>query len=229
MSNRIEAMVAGWNAAKEGKSINEATECSPYLDQTMSYEWETGYYYHSPSARTPIQDVLAPYFGGPLQRREIMKRCSAKEATRQVYVTGKVHYEKCVGYEEIPLPFFKPENYVVREDSKYSSKKKGDASDHNWVFNDHILRDGVYDASGLPFVYLENAETMEGSITKEGLAFVKQHGSNIYIAAGYQVEGIFLFAGKPKKWGGTIGEFGRGACAMFQDAPKSLLIIAEDD
>ena len=120
---------------------------------------------------------------------------------------------------------FKPESYA---ECKHI---KGDM--YNVPLNEHLLGDGTYDVTDLPFLHLEDNETFGEQIGEDGLAFIQQHGiENIYIGSGYQVLGIFLFAGKPKEldWKDVgLGSFGRGACARMENLPKAILIIAEDD
>ena len=97
------------------------------------------------------------------------------------------------------------------------------------VFQELLISDGAYDVTYLPFVYLKQKYNLYDKIGKDGLEFVMKHKPiNIYIASGYDVPGIFLFAGKPKQID-FKGTFGRGACAMFENCPKSILLVASSD
>jgi len=157
------------------------------------------------TGKDSIEDVLTPFFGGPV--RFSMWSDQDKE-----------EFERAKA-----MPFFKEENY----------KKPNFSSDlWNQVWQDHLTHDGVFDVSDLPCCEINSAEHLGDAISDAGLEFVKQHGpENIYIANGYQVPVIFLFAGKPKEIAedDIMGHFGRGACAIFDKCPKRVLIVAEND
>jgi hypothetical protein len=193
--------------AAHAKLDNSTIEDCPHKILELKYAWKEGFEIVKPNGKTSIERVLTSAFGGPPRRDDI---------------------------EELPFgDWVKPENYLLLEDEPdwhFEPKKKGESSEYNHVFQSHLISDGAYDVTDIPFFHIKRAEGLDDKITDEGLAFVKEHGAeNIFVANGYQVLGIFLFAGKPKPYNDVIGNYGRGACAIMQNCPKSILIVAEDD
>ncbi len=206
MKNNI--IQEGFTCGKNGGKLKD----NPYKDFSELYNWERGFHLASPNEETPIELLFEITFGGPLRLEE-----AKKQVNKDTY--------KYLGKCEIPFgDWYNPKNYKDTECGSYI----------NTVFEKHILKDGAYDVTDLPSYYLKNVESIEsideGWITKKGLDFFQKHGAeNIYLAIAYQVEGVFLFSGKPKKIKNHKGYFGQGACALFENCPKSILIIAEDD
>jgi len=203
MKNDLATMAGIEVAKKDG----EITECPYDADSDLADAWKRGYRLVKPDGKTSIERVFTLAFGGP----------------------ARLDFDS----KEIP-PWAKKENFTLDEDEPESygkfRKKAGAHTEWNKVFQKHLISDGTYDVTDIPFFYIEDAETLDDIITNDGLEFVKKYGTeNIYIANGYQVNGIFLFAGEPRAYIKTIGSFGRGACALFTDCPKSILIVAQDD
>jgi hypothetical protein len=171
--------------------------------------WIDGYELIFPSKNTSIENVFTAAFGGPIRRERIYKYNESG-----TYGTSTGEWEPEVG------DFYNPDSYL----------DDGEPEEFNQVYQKHIIGHGVHDVTDIPYCHLEKAEHLEHKITEKGLAFVLKHGhDNIYIANGYQVYGIFLFAAEPKKIRNCLGSFGRGACALLTDCPKSILLVAEDD
>jgi hypothetical protein len=206
----------GLAAAREGKSI---TDC-PFKKETKECdEWIRGFDFQKPNKNTRLRDVLTPCYGGPIKLKGIYG--PIKDGCRQF-----------TGEYEVPFgDWYKPENYKVKDGPGVAKDKVGKVGEYNNIFQQHMINGGVYDVTDLPCLEIEDTDDLFSScVGEEGLEFImKYHPDNIYVASGYQVLGAFLFAGKPKLFKNYAGSFGRGACAVFSDCPKSLLIVAEDD
>lgn len=199
-----EIFLEGVVAARAGKSFDSC----PYHSKDNDFSdhfWRNGFKIILQDETTTIENVFQIVFGGPIRR------------------DTEFGYVKEERFKIPPGDWVRLENYVDED---------GSPSEWNSVFQEHLLQDGVYDVTDLPYYHVPGAESLDAWITGEGLTFVEEHGrENIYIATGYQVSGVFLFAGKPKpvQEEQVKGTFARGACCIFENCPKSLLIIGEDD
>jgi hypothetical protein len=97
-----------------------------------------------------------------------------------------------------------------------------------------ILDDGMYDVTGIERVFLDNSNKDEIDPSDMELAekFLTEHGSsNVVAGAPYETYGVFLFASKPSNFNqeNTMGYAGRGVNCLIANAPRELLILAEND
>ena len=105
----------------------------------------------------------------------------------------------------------------------------GDSMDNPENEEKFFLGDGVYDATNTPYLFTSAYESRE-NMNQEALDFVNLHGlDNVRVGSAYETYGIILFAGNPPKFKGMKGTVGRGACAVIENCPKTLVILAEND
>ena len=218
MNKHENAVLEGISAAKSGKKIDSCPYGEKEDPGLLLNFWRRGFRLVVPDGGTNIEDIFTPAFGGPPERDRLESDYVWESRSNSKIGTAK---GGPANFEIPPGDWVKLDNYKV----EYGNCR-------NKVFADHIIPEGIYDVGEIPFFHIKNAEDMSWPITDEGFEFVKKYGAtNIYIAIGYQVQGIFLFAGNPKKFANKncLGSIGRGACAVLTNCPKSILIIAEDD
>lgn len=107
--------------------------------------------------------------------------------------------------------------------------RNGDSMDNPENEKKFFLGDGFYDATNTPFLFTTGDEG-RSVMDQATLDFIAQHGlENIRVGTAYETWGIILFAGNPVPFKGVEGTIGRGACAIITDAPKVLVLLAEND
>lgn len=108
------------------------------------------------------------------------------------------------------------------------------ASIESLNLDESLLRDGMYDVTGITYLFLENAEMwkISDSDSQAIREFKAIHGAeNVRVAAPYETFGIYLFAGTPRKLSrdNATGSCGRGSNLLVSNCPKEILIICKND
>ena len=94
------------------------------------------------------------------------------------------------------------------------------------------LGDGIYDVTGMKYISLFGGDpcSLDEKEVKSALSFLKKYPKAV-IASAYETEHTLLISGRPKKIRTAhVGSgFNCGSTNIINNAPKSILILAEND
>lgn len=101
----------------------------------------------------------------------------------------------------------------------------------NNEYDDLFVEDGIWDITAIPRLFLGFGIRDDlGESATLVRAFIQEHGyDNIRIADPYETGSVILLAAMPKKFHGWRGGLNYGACAVLENCPTDLMILAEND